>query len=214
MIVSSFISFILFKLLIFFSFLSSLFSEIKTSSIEVVEIVYLMSWFSFISYIFLNILFISSLSFVLNLITTKFSELILIILLSISLNWFIKFCLSSAVWFSFIIKLKLNPFEYFFFKKEKVPEHIYLPSLIIPILSLKNSASSKKWVVIIIILSFLFSFKNFHNSFLEFVSNPEVGSSKRIILLFPIKDKAILNFLFSPFDKCLHNLFSISSNFI
>jgi hypothetical protein len=118
----------------------------KTSSSVVVEIVYLLIlYFSLYSSIYSNILFISLLSFVLKLICNKLFELILInILGTISFNSFINCSLFSLLKFSSIIKFKLKQFRYLFFKKEEVPEHLYLPSLIIPILSLKNSASSKE----------------------------------------------------------------------
>ena len=59
----------------------------------------------------------------------------------------------------------------------------------IPTLSAKKSASSIKWVVRMMILSFLYRDKRFQMSLLADVSMPEVGSSK--IMTFDPPEKAI-----------------------
>ena len=47
--------------------------------------------------------------------------------------------------------------------------------------------------------------RNSHNCLLAIISIPLVGSSNKIIFEFPIKAKAIHNFLFCPPDNVLHN---------
>ena len=57
------------------------------------------------------------------------------------------------------------------------------------------------------ILSLLYFLRNSHNCLLAIISIPLVGSSNKINLEFPIKAKAIHNFLFCPPDNVLHCAF-------
>lgn len=66
------------------------------------------------------------------------------------------------------------------------------------ILSLKISASSIEWVVIIMALSFFICSINYQTNYLEIGSIPVVGSSRNIILGFPRLAIASDNLLFIP----------------
>lgn len=80
-------------------------------------------------------------------------------------------------------------------------EAISSPFYIIPIRSPRISASSKKWVVIITIHSYLKDLMISQNFHLEVGSNPVVGSSKINICGFRINANASMSFLCSPYDN-------------
>lgn len=107
--------------------------------------------------------------------------------------------------FSLVI-LTLYPSPNFFLMKSLVPTASNEPRDIIPIRSASISASSKWWVVrIIVLLSYLIFSRIDHITLLEYASIPEVGSSKITIFESPTSAIAKDNFLFSPPDKTFAN---------
>ena len=89
--------------------------------------------------------------------------------------------------------------------------HCIFPPDKIPIRFPNTEASSIKWVVNIIIFPVKHLFSKSHKFLRVVISMPLVGSSKKIMELFPISAKAIDNFLFWPPDKLdtFVNLFSV-----
>ena len=80
------------------------------------------------------------------------------------------------------------------------------------ILSLRISASSIEWVVMIMALSFFIYSINCQTNYLDTGSIPVVGSSKNIILGFPTLAIASDNLLFIPPLKVLTKLFLTFDN--
>jgi hypothetical protein len=128
---------------------------------------------------------------------------------------------SSALSSNLIFKLYLNiihkyiyiyiyiyPSPNFLFIKSLLPTANNNPLDIIPILSAKISASSKWWVVnMIVLFSYFMRSSIFQIDLLEFASIPEVGSSKKIIYASPIKLSDKDNFLIEPPESSPTNFY-------
>lgn len=104
---------------------------------------------------------------------------------------------------SYLEIVKLYPTPNRSFKNSEDPQQISLPLPIIPILSPRKSASSIKCVVNITIRLFLYYFSISQMYLLAEVSIPLVGSSRKTILLLPMKAIATLSFRFYPPERFL-----------
>ncbi len=96
----------------------------------------------------------------------------------------------------------LIPSPKFFLIKALVPIHNSWPLLMMDILSANLSASSRKWVVrMMVLFSFLICSRMSHIAYLLTGSKPLVGSSKYTILLPPIRLIPNDSFLLNPPDN-------------
>ena len=112
----------------------------------------------------------------------------------------------NSLFYSLKLKIIWKPTLNFSLIKSEDPMIAILPSDIIPIDCDSSSASSKWWVVNIKHRSALFTdFIIFHIPCLDLGSNPDDGSSRKMILDFPIKAFARETFLLFPPDKFLTN---------
>lgn len=140
--------------------------------------------------------------------------------------WLIGACLStnpctSSRWLlSYRVNFKLYPSPNLRLMKSDVPTAINCPLDIIPIRSASISASSKWWVVsMIVLLSYLIFSRISHMALLENASIPEVGSSRNMILESPTNAIANDSFLLEPPDNSatflsysnVRSVFSITS---
>lgn len=94
----------------------------------------------------------------------------------------------------------MNKYYNYCLKTYGEPKHLNYPAIKIPILSLKLSASSIVWVVIIAeqFLNYMFLLRVLKRNLLDIGSTPLLGSSKNVISLPPIKASATQSFLLFP----------------